>query len=134
MAKSSRRDNHKPRVLVAEDEMLIAMDLQDMLERLGYEVVGPAGNVAEIRDLLQDGPIDGAILDVNLRGEQVFSVLPALMAIGMPVVLASGYEDAQLFPSEFRDLPRITKPFSAEAVKTTCAACFPSNGKADEPV
>jgi DNA-binding NtrC family response regulator len=133
MAKYPRRENHKPRVLVAEDEMLIAMDLQDMLERLGYEVVGPAGNVAEIRDLLQDGPIDGAILDVNLHGEQVFSVLPALMAMGMPVVLASGYEDAQLFPDEFRDLPRITKPFSAEAVKAACAACFPSNSKA-EPV
>ena len=131
MARRSGTRNHKPRVLVAEDEMLIAMDLQDMLERLGYEVVGPAGNVAEIRQLLQDGPIDGAILDVNLRGEQVFSVLPALMAIGMPVILASGYDDAQQFPSEFRALPRITKPFSVEAVKTTCAACFPRTGTAD---
>jgi DNA-binding NtrC family response regulator len=132
MAKHSDMTTDKRRVLVAEDEMLIALDLQDMLERLGYEVVGPAANVAEIRELLQDGPIDGAILDVNLRGEQVFSVLPALMAIGMPVILASGYEDAQQFPSEFRDLPRITKPFSADAVKTTCAACFPADGKAED--
>lgn len=128
MARHSGTRNRKQRILVAEDEMLIAMDLQDMLERLGYEVVGPAGSIAEIRQLLQDGPIDGAILDVNLRGEEVFSVLPALMAIGMPVILASGYDDAQQFPSEFRALPRIIKPFSVEAVKTTCAACFPHNG------
>ena len=124
----AKHSHTRPRVLLAEDEMLIAMDLQDMLERFGYEVVGPAANVADIRNLLQRGPIDGAILDVNLRGEQVFSVLPALMAIGLPVILASGYEDAQQFPSEFRDLPRITKPFSAEAVKATCAACFAPNG------
>ena len=108
--------------------MLIALDLQDMLERLGYEVVGPAANVAEIRNLLQGSQIDGAILDVNLRGEQVFSVLPALMAMGMPVILASGYEDEQQFPGEFRELPRITKPFSAEAVKTACTSYFPLNG------
>ena len=132
MVKRSGTPNPKQRVLLAEDEMLIALDLQDMLGGLGYEVIGPAADIAGIRKLLQHGPFDGAILDVNLRGEQVFSVLPALIAIGIPVILASGYDDVRQFPAEFRLLPRLGKPFSPEAVKAICAQSFKRDGKDDD--
>lgn len=112
------------KILVAEDESLIALDLQDMLERLGYQVIGPVATVADIRRVIQDGKLDGAILDVNLRGEQVFEILPALLKVGLPVILASGYDDAQLFPDQFRTLPRVTKPFTSDAVKDACVRCF----------
>lgn len=128
MAERSSATARGLKILVAEDESLIAMDLQDMLEGLGYQVVGPVATVADIRRLAKREKLHGAILDVNLRGEQVFGVLSELLAAGLPVILASGYDDEHLFPDRFRDLPRVTKPFTAESVQAACARHFKPGG------
>jgi CheY-like chemotaxis protein len=116
------------RILVAEDESLIALDVESMLSAIGCEVVGPVGSIEDIvrvaERLAIDGAIDGALLDVNLRGRQVFEVVSELTGRGIPVVLTSGYDDASLFPTAFRHLPRISKPFNEAALRRVCATVF----------
>lgn len=111
------------RILVAEDESVIAFDLISSLERFGCEPVGPAKTVEQVVSLVEAGRLDGALLDVNLRGRQVFEVLPRLIAVGLKFVLISGY-DKTLFPPEWRDLPRLTKPFNEASLRQVCVSIF----------
>lgn len=105
------RERRAPRILLAEDELLVATDIETMLVELGCEVVGPVATVAEVERLTEAEPLDCALLDVNLRGEQVFRAVPALRARRIPVLLSSGYQSPALFPQEFRDLPLLVKPY-----------------------
>ena len=84
-----------PAVLVVEDEFLIAMDLERLLERNGWRVLGPAATVQEALRLLDGEAPDVALLDVNLRGELVTPVAERLRARGVPFVVASAYDGAQ---------------------------------------
>ncbi len=99
------------RVLVVEDEMLIAMDVEAMLEAIGCVVVGPTGKL-ETALQLANGDLDAAVLDVTIRGGKVFPVADRLLARGIPFILASGYGDWAL-PEQLRDQPRLTKPFTS---------------------
>jgi CheY-like chemotaxis protein len=107
------------RILVAEDESLVAINLELMLQDFGCEVVGPVSEVHEVARLAATERLDGALVDVNLRGKQVFNVLPELIARGIPVVLTSGYDET-LFPDRFRELPRIAKPFDESELRRVC--------------
>jgi DNA-binding NtrC family response regulator len=109
------------RILLAEDEGLIALDVEAMLQGFGCEVVGPLSELEDILLALQAEPLDGALLDVNLRGRQVFDILPEFLSRNIPVVLTSGYDDASLFPHAFRELPRISKPFDQGTLHRVCA-------------
>ena len=100
---------HSPvglRILVVEDEMLIAVLIEDMLQGLGCHVVGPVSRLDAALRLAHEEPLDAAILDVRIRGGQVYPVAEELLAR----VLASGYGDWAL-PESLRDQPRLTKPF-----------------------
>ncbi|MBC7801127.1 MAG: response regulator [Gemmatimonadaceae bacterium] len=99
------------RILVVEDELLIAVLVEEALQELGCTVVGPVGRLDAALRLAADTELDGAILDVNIRGGQVFPVANALRGRGIPFVLASGYGDWAL-PEGFRNQLRLTKPFS----------------------
>jgi DNA-binding response OmpR family regulator len=79
------------RVLVVEDQFLIAMDLNAILTDAGFDVIGPVGTVAAALDALRAERPDAAILDVNLRGERSTPVAEALQAMHVPFVLASSY-------------------------------------------
>ena len=104
------------RVLVAEDEYFIARDLGRALHALGAEVVGPVPSVDAVQAILAAGEhLDAAILDINLDGGWIFSALADLVARGIPVVLATGYEDDAL-PAEYRHVPRWQKPFDPSAL------------------
>lgn len=85
-------------VLVVEDEILIAMDLERLLEQQGWRVLGPATSMAEALRLLEAGsPLpEVALLDVNLRGELVTPVAQALRARGVPFLLMSAYDRVEL--------------------------------------
>ena len=112
------------RILVAEDEGLIALDLETVLQGFGCEVIGPVSRVAEVLREAERGDVDGALLDVNLRGEQIFAVLPQLISRELKIIITSGYDDATLFPPEFRDLPRLAKPFDERALRAMREATF----------
>ena len=98
------------RVLVAEDEFAIAMFLVDYLQLKGAQVVGPAGDLQALGRLVDENPIDVALLDINLGGELVYRLADA----GTPFMLTSGYDDN--LPSRFAGAPRCTKPYHIEAL------------------
>ena len=107
-APSSRR-----RVLVVEDEIMIRMLLEDMLDDLGYEVVGTAGTLDEALGLARQADVDLAILDVNLNGNPVYPVADALAARKVPFMFSTGYGEQGL-PESYRDCQLLQKPFQLE--------------------
>ena len=104
------------RILVVEDDMLIAMLIEQVLQDLGCIVVGPVGRLDAALRLAGSEALDAAILDVNIRGGPVYPVAEQLRTRGIPFVLASGYGDWAL-PAAFRGQPRLTKPFTCDEVK-----------------
>jgi len=100
-----------PVVLVVEDEALIAMDLESSLIALGFDVVGPVMSVKEALERIGSHRLDAAILDIKLRGEMVFPVADALVALGVPFVIVTGQSLAVL-PDHLRDRPTMLKPYS----------------------
>ncbi len=79
------------KILVVEDEPLIDMDLVELLKGFGCSVVGPALNLKQGMRLIEAETIDGAILDVNLAGEKVFTLADALAGRSIPFVYVTGY-------------------------------------------
>jgi DNA-binding response OmpR family regulator len=113
------------RVLVVEDEMLIAMTIEDVLQALGCEIVGPVATLEKALELARDETFDAAILDVTVRGGKIYPVAEVLLARAIPFVFASGYGDWAL-PGALRDQARLTKPFTAAElevqIKLLCSA------------
>ncbi|WP_158815226.1 response regulator [Methylocapsa sp. S129] len=100
------------RVLVVEDEMMVAMLVEDMILELGYDVVGPAMTLESGLALARDEPLDGAILDVNLgHGARTTPIAEVLKSRGVPFMFATGYGSNALIEG-FRDAPVLKKPFS----------------------
>lgn len=97
------------RVLVVEDEPVVAMYLEDMLQALGCEIVGPASRLADGLALTAGGGFDVAILDINLGGERSTPIAEALQAGSVPFAFASGYGAP---PEGFGDeVPMLEKPY-----------------------
>lgn len=107
---------HGCRILVVEDEYMLAADLEMELLDAGAIVLGPFGTLeTAIEFISTEQEVDGAILDVNLRGEMIFPVADLLIGRGVPVVLTTGY-DASIIPSRFEDCARCEKPISMAKV------------------
>src|ERR671919_3069546 len=96
------------RVMVVEDEMLVAMELETLLEEQGCAVMGPAPTADRALALIDQELPDAAVLDVNLNGQTALPVVKALRAQGVPFVLATGYGHA--LQPELRQAPRVDKP------------------------
>jgi CheY-like chemotaxis protein len=104
----------KRRILVVEDESLIALFISEVLETAGFEVVGPWPTVSQaLAQLAIPDCCDAAVLDASLRNESAAAVAKALMALGIPFVVASGYSKSQL-PPELAAVPILAKPVNAE--------------------
>jgi DNA-binding response OmpR family regulator len=115
---SSNLSQSSRRVLLVEDEFLLADDLAAAFVAAGFVVVGPAYTVAEATRLIEScGDLDGAVLDINLRGESVFPVVDALVSRGIPIVFTSGY-DRRMHDSRYKDAVRFEKPFDPIKVVT----------------
>jgi PAS domain S-box-containing protein len=107
------------RVLIVEDAVLLAMELEMGLSGAGAHVIGPAYELEEAMALL-DQPIDAAVLDANLNGHSVTPVAQALAARGVPFVFATGYGEAAGAPGGF-DAPVIRKPYDVTQVAAAVA-------------
>lgn len=106
------------RILVVEDDYLLAESLNDLLAEAGAKVVGPVGNVPEALSLVTSGiGIDGALLDVNVRGQAVFPVADALLARGVPFSFCSGY-DRYTLPPRYAHLSYCMKPYNPRTITT----------------
>ncbi|MBD3834158.1 response regulator [Brevundimonas bullata] len=105
------------RVLVIEDESLVAMLLETILEDMGCAVVGPESNIDDgLVAATTEASLDAALLDVNVAGREVFPVADALRARGVPFVFSTGYGEAGL-PEHWRGNPTIQKPFTEGAIR-----------------
>lgn len=105
------------RVLIVEDESLVAMLLETILEDMECIPVGPASNIDDGEILARDTEnLDAALLDVNVAGRQVFPVAEVLKARGVPFVFSTGYGEGGL-PEEWRGQPTLQKPFTEAAIR-----------------
>lgn len=110
------------RILVVEDEPLIAMMIEDFFDILGKQMIGPVDCVADGLAAIAQGGIDAAILDVNLRGgETSLAIADALVAVGIPFVFASG-GSGEGIADRFGGRPVLQKPFTMEGVERALAA------------
>lgn len=103
----------KRRALVVEDEVLVAMLLEDMLQDLGHEVAVLSSHLEEAVRLARTADVDFALLDINLNGQQSFPVADVLRERGVPFLFATGY-GARVLPPPYLDAPILQKPFSLE--------------------
>lgn len=109
------------RILVIEDEPLIAMMLQDWLGEMGYEAVGPAGSVEEAIAMIDGSQLDAALLDLHLRGVHALAVAERLNVAGVPFAVATG-DTISSSKDELEGTPRLAKPYDFKTVQSTLAS------------
>lgn len=106
----------KRRALVVEDEVLVAMFVEEMLGELGYEVAAISSHLDEGLRLARTAAFDFAVLDINLNGLQSFPIAEALRQRGIPFVFATGYSN-RVLGTAFADAPLVQKPFSLDELR-----------------
>ncbi len=99
-----------PRVLILEDSVLFAFDLEERVRALDCEVAGPTGRLEEALAIVEREPLDLAVLDVNLGDRDSFPVADALAARGVPFLFLTGYDARAVIPSRLSDVPCLSKP------------------------
>ena len=114
--RGDRAPGEPVRLLLVEDEALIALMLEDMVEGIGCAVTGLAPRVALGVAMAETGHFDAAILDVNVAGENVEPVADRLAAKGVPFIFATGYGEAGV-PLRYRDRPVVSKPFRSDQLE-----------------
>ncbi len=102
-------DKPRCRVLVVEDEAIIAMLVEDMVLEFGSEVVGPVAKLDQALNLARNAELDAAILDINVGGAVTFAVADVLQERSIPFIFATGYE-AWAIPETYADVPLCVKP------------------------
>jgi CheY-like chemotaxis protein len=113
------------RVLLVEDESIVAWLLKDMLVDLGCSVVGPAADVNQALAMIEAESIDVVVLDVNLRGQMSYPVADVLVARGVPFVFSTGYDKDRLLDG-YRIFPALQKPFHRSDLGDTLAKLLAS--------
>jgi PAS domain S-box-containing protein len=104
------------RVLLVEDEALVAMMIQEFLTECGHSVIGPISRASEALSAAKEGEFDSAILDINLGDGMAYPVADILSARGVPFVFITGYE-ADTVDDRFRDVPVLQKPIERQALQ-----------------
>jgi CheY-like chemotaxis protein len=113
----------RSRVLVVEDEPLVAMEIAQVLDAAGFDVAGPVGNTSAALELLKHKGCDAAVLDINLGGETSEAVALELLKTGLPFVTLSGYSREQ-YPPAFRSAPALMKPLRPELLAAELRRCI----------
>ena len=116
-----RRDASGLRVLVIEDEIMVALLLEEVLADLGHAVIGPISRLDKAMDVARQEAIDAAILDINLNGSEIYPVADALAARDIPFAFCSGYGRPAL-PAAYRDRPILRKPFRRQQLQELLTA------------
>ena len=110
----------RQRALVVEDEVIIAMLIEEMLGELGYEVAATAGHLDEAVRIASSGRFDFAVLDLNLSGQMSFPGADVLRGRGLPFLFATGYGGKAL-PPTYAAAPVLQKPFSLDELRRSLA-------------
>lgn len=100
------------KILVVEDDALIAMELEERLGDFGYQVIGPAANIAAAQQAVRGERPDIALLDANLAGESSVGLGAELARLGVRIAFCTGYDRIKDMPPELAGAPILTKPIS----------------------
>jgi two-component SAPR family response regulator len=111
------------RVLIVEDEVLLALHLEDLLTELGCEVVGQFTRIDGAMKFARESEIDFAVLDINVAGTMSFPIADVLRERGIPFAFASGYGAEGLIDG-YRDVPALRKPYAQDELERTIAMVF----------
>ena len=114
------------RVLLVEDEGLVALLLEEMLSALGYEIAAHAQCLEEALQLAAEADYGLAILDVNLNGVASFPAAEIVRNRGIPLVFATGYQQSN-FQRPFQGAPSVQKPFNKAALSCAITAALSCN-------
>ena len=126
MITATTLNGHPCRVLVVEDEALIAMLVEDMLHDGGGEMVGSAGNLTDAVDLARTAQADVALLDLDLKGTLAYPAADVLRGRGVPIVFTSGYGSGALI-QRLQDCPILDKPFDQHSLEQAIDTALKSN-------
>jgi CheY-like chemotaxis protein len=102
-------------ILVVEDTGIVASEIMRLLRDLGCRVVGPVTTLKDALRSAHDEQIDGALLDVNLQGEEAFPAADTLLERHIPFLFLTGYSQRSL-PAKYRQLPCLEKPFTRRSI------------------
>jgi len=112
------------RILVAEDNALLLLDIADFLSDAGAEIVGPAVSVQRAESLARSEQLDVGVLDVTLKGGDVFPIASILTAKGKGVVFVTGMKDTSALAREWPKAKVLTKPsLPQDLIQATMAVC-----------
>ena len=114
------------RVLLVEDEIMIALLVEDMLGELGHTILGPVARLDRAIEMARSETFDFALLDVNLNGQQVYPVAEALAARGIPLVFVTGYGRTGV-RAPYLDRPTLQKPFRRHDLRRLLAEISSAN-------
>jgi PAS domain S-box-containing protein len=117
-APSERRTLHGKRILLVEDEPLVAMDVESTLTAAGCKVVGPAATLERAQQLIEEADCDAALVDVNLAGQPVDELATLLTRKNRPFAFVTGY-GREALPAGFRGAVVLSKPFGADQLLAT---------------
>ena len=106
------------KILVVEDYYLFAEVVCDFVTDCGMRPIGPATVLEQAMVYARQAPLDGAILDIDLRGQLSFPVCSVLYQRGIPFLFLTGYTDLSLVPQQFRVVPLVSKPFGDEEMRS----------------
>ncbi len=112
------------RILIVEDEPLIAMEIEDALNEANFTIAGVVSSVADAIALIERGDCEGAVLDANLFGKSSAPIAEALTAQRIPYVVLSGYIAEQL-PKALQSAPFVPKPLRFQQLQSALNALFP---------
>ena len=108
-------------VLVVEDEMLVALEIERILGAAGSKVLGPVASIAEATAIIEAQAVDLALLDINVRGEFIYPLTKKLAERNIKFVFSTGYDEVSI-PSNLRQTPCVRKPFTPEKLIATLSS------------
>jgi DNA-binding response OmpR family regulator len=123
---TARQTDTKPTILLLEDDLLLAMDMEEFLLESGYEVAGPYGRVNHALEAVDKLSLSGAVVDLNLHGEMSFPVIDLLRSRGVPIIVCSGYAELPEVKQKLAGLPLLAKPWNPQKLGPMLREVFAS--------
>ena len=129
-AKSKSGNGPEPcRILVVEDEALVALQLQSDLEQHGCHVVGPARSLKHGLLLAAQERLDAAFVDISLGRDTSAAIADQLLAREIPFVFATGYSETAMLPEHLREIPKLSKPYGTKEICDALGRLIPQKSK-----
>ncbi|TNM62316.1 response regulator [Aliirhizobium smilacinae] len=116
--------NDCPNILLLEDDLLLAMDMEDHLLQTGHKIVGPFGRIADAIDAIPRNDLAGAIVDLNLHGELSVPVIEMLQERDVPVIICGSHAELPELKSRLKNLPVLPKPLNAQKLNRLLEETF----------